>query len=60
MEWRTAGLARPGGNEPGGPERAAPERGECERGEWRLPGPLRPPRPAGERRRRWGGPLGPC
>lgn len=60
VEWRTAGLARPGGNEPGGPERAAPEWGECERAEWRLPGPLWPPHPAGERRRRWGGPLGPC
>lgn len=60
MEWRTAGLARPGGNEPRGPEGTAAEGGEYERGEQRLPGLPRPPLPGGERRRRWGGPLGPC
>lgn len=29
MEWRTAGLGRPGGSEPRGPERTAPEREQC-------------------------------
>lgn len=60
MEWRTAGLARPGGNEPRGPEGTAAERGEYERAERRLPGPPGPSIPGGERRRRWGGLLGPC
>lgn len=60
VEWRTAGLARPGGSEPRGPEETAAERGEYERGERRLLGPPRPPLLGGGRRRRWGGPLGPC
>jgi len=39
VEWRTAGLARPGGSEPRGPEGTAAERGEYERGERRPPRP---------------------